>query len=129
MGNCQQNETEKAPTRDFQDFLILINQWNICPKDIQRLIGDIASFDFTNLNQNVARVPTLSEEQLNSIHMLLNIQKYLCILLPEENANRWVHRPNQAPLFLGQTALKYMCENGTVGIRKVQQYLAGEVYR
>ena len=61
---------------------------------------------------------------LERISYLLGIYKALHILLPTEHAaNAWLKKPNTAPLFAGQTALKKMLRGSIVDLADVRRYL------
>jgi len=110
-------------------FARIMNAWHVSPKDRQKLLGNVPNFSFENFNEeNTKLIEPLSENQIQIILELEAVAKYLQILLPRPNADDWVNKPNRASLFLGKTALEYMCINGKSGIQKVQQYLAAQVY-
>src|SRR5262249_2941314 len=48
--------------------------------------------------------PRVTPDTLERISYVLGIFKALHILLPDSDADRWIHRPNRAPLFGGKSA-------------------------
>ena len=69
----------------------------------------------------------LSQDTLERISYILGIYKALRILLPtEKKANDWVHKPNQAPLFSGNTALDKLLKGRVIDLADVRRYLDAE---
>ena len=57
----------------------------------------------------------------------MGIYKALHILLPSElAANDWIHKPNDAPLFNGKSALEKMLQGRVVDLVDVRRYLDAE---
>ena len=68
--------------------------------------------------------PRLPRDTLERLSYLLGIYKALQLLLPEPKvADEWVHKPNTAPLFLGQSALERMMTGNVADLYLVRQYL------
>ena len=69
----------------------------------------------------------LSADTLERISYLLGIYKALRILLPNEHAaNTWIHKPNTAPLFGGNSALDKLMKGQVVDLADVRRYLDAE---
>lgn len=69
----------------------------------------------------------LSQDTLERISYILGIYKALRILLPTEKmANEWMHKPNQAPLFSGNTALDKLLKGRVIDLADVRRYLDAE---
>jgi uncharacterized protein (DUF2384 family) len=69
----------------------------------------------------------LSQDTLERISYILGIYKALRILLPtEQAANAWIHKPNAAPLFSGNSALDKMMKGHVVDLADVRRYLDAE---
>ena len=69
----------------------------------------------------------LSADTLERISYVLGIYKALRILLPsEESANQWIHKPNSAPLFGGQSALRKLMVGRVIDLADVRRYLDAE---
>jgi len=68
-----------------------------------------------------ARLP---RDTLERLSYLLGIYKALQLLLPDPRAaDEWIHRPNDAPLFGGQSALDRMLSGNVADLYVVRQYL------
>lgn len=68
----------------------------------------------------------LNLDQVERISHILAIYRALRTLLPSDaQANAWVKRPNQAPLFEGRSALEVM-QQGLGGLRAVRDYLCAQ---
>lgn len=67
--------------------------------------------------------PSLSNEQLERVgivvHMLITLRR----LLKEETANRWVRMRNTNPVFGGATPIEVMVEGGLPKMRAARDYL------
>ncbi len=69
----------------------------------------------------------LSPDTVERISYILGIYKALQILFPEpKRANQWVRKPNQAPLFNGQSALERMLSGNVSDLYEVRRYLEGQ---
>ena len=68
-----------------------------------------------------ARLP---RDTLERLSYLLGIYKALQLLLPDPRAaDEWIHRPNDAPLFGGKSALDRMLSGNVADLYVVRQYL------
>jgi hypothetical protein len=66
----------------------------------------------------------LSPDTLERLSYLLGIYKALQVLLPEPAAaDTWIHRPNSAPQFNGQTPVDRMRAGLVADLLAVRQYL------
>ena len=71
---------------------------------------------------------TLTFDNLTRISHLIGIFEALAVLVPlQEVANDWVHRPNNAALFNGCSALDYMLRGQIDEIAAVRRYLDGQL--
>ena len=110
-------------------FLALADKWQLSTKQRINLLGAIPTstyFDWKQKTEKGAAIQ-LSHDTLERISYLLGIYKALNILLPnEEQANQWIHKPNTAPLFNGQSALEKMLAGKVVDLADVRRYLDGQ---
>ena len=106
-------------------FFNLMELWG-CTKDQQctllGAIGNTTYFKYKKL-PNV-RLP---HDTLERISYLMGIHKALRILFSNtpERAYEWVHKPNTAAPFNGQSALGYMLAGQVVDLADVRRYLDG----
>ncbi len=64
---------------------------------------------------------------MERISYILGIYKALRILLPTEKmANAWLSKPNQAPLFSGNSALDKLMKGHVIDLADVRRYLDAE---
>ena len=103
----------------------LMEHWG-CTKDQQctllGAIGNTTYFKYKKLP--VVRLP---HDTLERISYLMGIHKSLRILFSNqpERAYDWVHKPNTAAPFNGQSALTYMLGGQVVDLADVRRYLDG----
>ena len=72
--------------------------------------------------------PDVSKDTLERISYILGIFKAINILLPiPERANAWMRKPNQAPIFRGQSAIERMTSGNVSDLYVVRQYLDAEI--
>lgn len=61
----------------------------------------------------------IDDDVLIRISYLLGIYKALYILLTDPvQAEGWIRRPNVAPMFAGDTVLKFLCRGGLSELRR-----------
>ncbi|MDA0991853.1 MAG: MbcA/ParS/Xre antitoxin family protein [Verrucomicrobia bacterium] len=69
----------------------------------------------------------LGKDKLERLSYIFGIYKNLQILLPKaEAADGWIHRPNSAAPFGGQSALKRMLSGHVADLYEVRRYLDAE---
>ena len=69
----------------------------------------------------------LPRDTLERLSYILGIYKALQILLPDEQAaDRWIRKPNVAPVFAGRSALEQMLSGQVADLYRVRQYLDAE---
>ncbi len=103
-------------------FFNIMKAWGVNDKQAQILLGSPARSTFYNwkANPNVA----LQHDTLERISYILGIYKDLQILLQKpEAADAWVKKPNDAPLFGGQSALERMLSGNMADLYVTRQYL------
>lgn len=110
----------------LQAFFNLSALWNLDTTEQKRLLGMPPDSTFFKWKRD-QKASRLSRDVLERISYLLGIHKALNILLPDAKAaNEWVHRPNTAPMFNGQTALDKMLAGSIVDLADVRRYLDAE---
>lgn len=104
-------------------FSKIAEHWHLSTAQQRTLLGSIPeSTFFKYLKQPGAA--RLSADGLERISHLLGIFKSLNVLLPRpEAADAWIHRPNDAPLFKGRSALDYMLSGRFEDLIAVRRYL------
>ena len=107
-------------------FFAIAKQWEL--NDIERLqlLGQ-TDRDVVDAWVN-GEGPDISKDTLERISYILGIFKAINILLPiPERANAWMRKPNQAPIFRGQSAIERMTSGNVSDLYVVRQYLDAEI--
>jgi hypothetical protein len=106
----------------LRTFFNLAERWNLRMADQRKLLGEPAESTFYKWKRQ--QDGTLSRDVLERISYLLGIWKSLQILFPDPaQADAWLHKPNQSPLFGGQSALQRMLSGNVADLYVVRQYL------
>jgi hypothetical protein len=106
-------------------FFNLMEHWR-CSKEQQRvLLGSIGNTTYFKYRKLPAI--KLPRDTMERISYLMGIHKALRILFSQqpERAYEWVHKPNDAAPFNGQTALNYMLAGRVIDVADVRRYLDG----
>ncbi|OOG43674.1 MbcA/ParS/Xre antitoxin family protein [Rhodanobacter sp. C05] len=103
-------------------FFQLAEQWKLRIADQRKLLGDPPESTFYKWKRQREGVP--GRDTIERISYLLGIWKSLQILFPDPaQADAWLHKPNQAPLFGGHSALERMLSGNVADLYVVRQYL------
>ena len=116
-----------APRRDLNGpalraFFNITRLWGLGAEQERLLLGNPGRSTFFRWKRDLDGA--LSQDTLERISYLLGIWKALQIRFPEPaQADAWVKRPNDAPLFAGQSALQRMLGGQVADLYVVRQYL------
>jgi hypothetical protein len=103
-------------------FFQLAEYWKLRMADQRKLLGDPPESTFYKWKRQREGVP--GRDTIERISYLLGIWKSLQILFPDPaQADAWLHKPNQAPLFGGHSALERMLSGNVADLYVVRQYL------
>ena len=103
-------------------FFNLTEQWKLRIADQRKLLGDPPESTFYTWKRQQGG--SLGRDTLERISYLLGIWKSLQILFPDPaQADAWLHQPNQAALFGGDSALQRMLSGNVADLYVVRQYL------
>ena len=106
----------------LRTFLRIADLWELSVDEQMILLGVTARSTFFKWKKGPNT--TLPKDTLERISYILGIYKALQILLPDEKAaDKWVRRPNAAPLFGDQSALDRMLSGQVADLFVVRQYL------
>jgi hypothetical protein len=106
----------------LRSFFKLAERWNLRISEQRKLLGDPPESTFYKWKRH--QEGALGRDTLERISYLLGIYKALQILFPNpEQADTWLHRPNQAALFGGHSALERMLSGNVADLYVVRQYL------
>ena len=104
-------------------FFRLAEQWNLRIAEQRRLLGDPPESTFYKWKR-AARWCARAATRSNGSATCWASVKSLQILFPDPaQADAWLHRPNQAPLFGGHSALERMLSGNVADLFVVRQYL------
>jgi hypothetical protein len=116
-------DPRRVASAALQAFFNLAERWQLSATQERVLLGSPAESTFNKwkVDRSARR---LSRDTLERISYLLGIYKNLNSLLPNPRAaDEWVHKPNTAPPFHGQSALARMLGGGVVDLADVRRYL------
>lgn len=106
----------------LRSFFRLADHWQLRIAEQRRLLGDPAESTFFKWKRDQDGNP--GRDVIERISYLLGIWKALQILFPEPaQADAWLRRPNQSPLFGGHSALERMLSGNVGDLYVVRQYL------
>ena len=100
------------------------NAWGLTDGEKLRLLGLESASDLEALRD--LRFQDISPETLERAGLLLDIFIVLNAILPQDAADRWIQKPNAAPLFGGKSALTTMIEGGVASLKDVKLHLWAE---
>lgn len=122
-----QPRPQSAPAGDLggpalRAFFRLADHWKLRGAEQRRLLGEPPESTFFKWKRDQDGNP--GRDVIERISYLLGIWKALQILFPDpDQADAWLRRPNQAPLFGGQSALDRMLSGNVADLYVVRQYL------
>lgn len=106
----------------LRTFFKLAERWGLRIADQRKLLGDPPESTFFKWKREQGGAP--GRDVLERVSYLLGIYKDLQILFTDPaQADGWVHRPNQATLFGGQSAMQRMLSGNVADLYVVRQYL------
>ncbi len=115
----------KTASAALRTFFNIARDWNLNAEQAMTLLGfderTRSTFFKWKRSPESAR---LTKEKLERLSYIFGIYKDLQILLPKvESADTWIHRPNDAVLFGGKSALDRMLSGNVADLFVVRQYL------
>jgi hypothetical protein len=106
----------------LRSFFALADRWHLRIADQRKLLGDPPESTFYKWKRQQDGAP--GRDTIERISYLLGIWKNLQILFPDTaQADAWLHKPNNAPLFGGHSALQRMLSGNVADLYVVRQYL------
>ncbi len=109
----------------LRTFFNIAGDWSLNSEQAMTLLGFDARTRSTYFKwKRDPESARLTKEKLERLSYIFGIYKALQILLPKsESADRWIHRPNEAALFGGRSALDRMLSGNVSDLYIVRQYL------
>ena len=106
----------------LRTFFRIAELWGLSVDEQMTLLGVTSRSTFFKWKR--VQDVILPKDTLERISYILGIYKALQILLPDERAaDAWIRKPNAAPLFGGQSALRRMLSGHVSDLYVVRQYL------
>lgn len=106
----------------LRTFFNITRAWGLTPDQERVLLGSPSRSTF--FRWKAGEAGSIGADVLERISYVLGIYKALQILFPDPaQADGWVARPNDAPLFGGQPALARMLGGHVADLYVVRQYL------
>ncbi len=119
--NLSRLETrERLSHSAIEGFFAIVDKWRISKDQVGELLGGMPRSSVYKLKTAPS---TLRQDELTRISYLVGIYKALHILLPGDLADQWITRPNDNPLFRGQTPLDFVVRAGIPGLQQVRSLL------
>ena len=107
----------------LRTFFNIAQAWRLTTEQQRTLLGMVPNSTFFKWKKHTDAT-TLPKDTLERISYILGIYKALQILLPRsEQADAWIQRANNAPLFSGKSALERMLSGNVSDLFVVRQYL------
>ena len=104
-------------------FFNIARDWNLSTDEQMVLLGAPGRSTFFKW-KSAPEAADLKRDTLERLSYLLGIYKALQVLLPAPSAaDAWIKKPNDAPLFAGQSALARMLGGNVADLVAVRQYL------
>ena len=122
------NTPPQPSTRDLsaaglRAFFNIARDWNLNTEEQMVLLGAPGRSTFFKW-KSTPESADLKRDTLERLSYLLGIYKALQVLLPATAAaDAWIKKPNDAPLFAGQSALARMLGGNVADLVAVRQYL------
>lgn len=111
----------------LRTFFNIAEAWKLTAEQQRDLLGAIPNSTLFKWKKDAGAV-SLPKDTLERISYILGIFKSLQILLPRpEQADTWVKRPNESPLFGGKSALERMLSGNVSDLFVVHQYLDAQM--
>ena len=124
---CQADPTRVASSA-LQAFFSISESWGLSATEERTLLGAPPESTFIKWKAYKS-AQCLSKDVIDRISYLLGIYKDLNILLPSVRAaNKWIHKPNSAPIFNGQSALDRMMAGSIIDLADIRCYLSTQRY-
>lgn len=98
-------------------------RWGLTRPEMAALLGVRSTSTLDNWRRKAPEL--LSPDTLERISYLLHVYRSLHQLLPADQADAWVRRPNDAVPFRGRSALHFMLEGRVQNLLDTHRYLKG----
>lgn len=103
----------------LKSFFAIVEEWSLSMNHAADLLGKSRS----GIYKLRSSQPVLSQDELTRISCLIGINRALHVVFPKKLAEQWMMRPNDHPLFRGETPLVYVLRTGIPGLELVRRML------
>lgn len=118
-----QPSSREISAAGLRAFFNIARDWNLNTDEQMVLLGTPGRSTFFKW-KSAPESADLKRDTLERLSYLLGIYKALQVLLPAPSAaDAWIKKPNDAPLFAGQSALARMLGGNVADLVAVRQYL------
>jgi hypothetical protein len=115
---------KKLSEAGLKTFFKIAELWDLSISEQLSLLGLRETQKSTLYHWKQNGSDSLGKDTLERISYILGIYKSLQILLPEtEAADKWIKKPNSAPLFMGKSALEFLSNGNLSDLFLVRNYL------
>ena len=119
---AEQASDERMGQVALKGFFAIARHWKLKPGEQRTLLGDLPATTFNRYKQ-LPQV-ALNRDLMERISYILGIHKALRILFQDaDRAYDWMHLPNDAFPFGGQTALEFVLQGSLVRLAELRAYL------
>ena len=109
----------------LQAFFGITEDWKLSTEQQRILLG--APSESTFFKWKKLKDGRLSVDSLDRVSYIMGIHKALRIIFGDiKSVERWIHAPNDAPLFGGRSALDFMTRGHMEDLAAVRRYLDAE---
>jgi len=106
-------------------FVGIAKAWSLTEAEQSAILGQPMNAVLAALNED--GVSELRPDTLERVSYVLGIYRALHTIFPnQQQADRWVSRPNTAVLFEGAPALALLCSGRAADLAAVRQYLEAQ---
>jgi hypothetical protein len=123
--SSESSHPERQARAGLRTFFRIAEAWRLSIEEQMTLLGLTSRSTYFKYKREGA--DRLSPDLLERLSYLFGIYKNLQVLLPDPiAADGWVRKPNDAPLFNGQSALERMLSGRMSDLYLVRKYLDAE---
>jgi hypothetical protein len=118
-------DSDRTADAALRTFFKIAGVWDLTSEQAMTLLGFDERTRSTYFKwKRDPESARLTKEKLERLSYIFGIYKALQVLLPKpESADQWIHRPNAAAPFGGQSALDRMLSGNVADLYVVRQYL------
>lgn len=102
-------------------FFEIAEKWRLLPDEQIAILGHPARSTYFKWKKEGGLPP---RDTLDRISLIIGIYKALHILFTDDQrADSWIRKPNNGPMFNGNSAADFMVHGGLIELHRVRQYI------